>query len=147
MRLFPKGKDELLALALFPFKAYVVVVVPFYYIFRMFCPQPFLGTGVTDGTALVLLAYFGLCAPALLIGAAIQIFVSGRRAAGRTLAFAIVPTLVCVLVWLSAYRSRRWIEQHQSGSRSNFSVERMAAGGTRLRVRASAASRHRSPPR
>jgi hypothetical protein len=43
-------KGEWFALLVFPFKAYVAVVVPFYYIFRMYCPQPFLGTNVTDGT-------------------------------------------------------------------------------------------------
>jgi len=105
MRVFPNTKDEWFALVVFPFKAYVAVVVPFYYIFRMFCPQPFLGTNVSDGTRDILLQYFLLCAPVLLLSAAIQAFVSGRRAASHTLAFAAVPTLVLLLVLLSAYRS------------------------------------------
>jgi hypothetical protein len=120
MRVFPNTKDEWFALVVFPFKAYVAVVVPFYYIFRMFCPQPFLGTNVSDGTRDILLQYFLLCAPVLLLSAAIQAFVSGRRAASHTLAFAAVPTLVLLLVLLSAYRSSRWIEQHRNGARSNY---------------------------
>lgn len=122
MRVLPKTKDEWIALVVFPFKAYVAVVLPSYYIFRIFCPQPFLGTNVTDGTSDILLQYFLLCAPVLLIGAAIQLFVSGRRAAGRTLAFAAFPALVLLLVLLSAYRSSRWIEQHRNGPRSKLAA-------------------------
>jgi len=128
MRVFPKNRDEWIALCLFPFKAYVVVVVPFYGIFRIFCPQPYLGTGASDGTAFALAGYFLLCAPFLLLGAAIQFLVTGRSAGGRTLLFAIFPTVLLLLVLLTSYRSRQWIEQHPLGRRSNQAAAAEAPG-------------------
>ena len=122
MQVFAKAKDQWGELLVLPFKAYVVLVVPFYYLFRLFCPQPFLGTNASDGTSDILAQYFILCALVLLVTAAIQVFVASRRAALRTLAFAGFPTLVLVLVLLSAYRGRHWIEQHRNGAHSNLAV-------------------------
>lgn len=101
MQVLPKSRDGWVGLAAFPFKAYVVAVVPFYFVFRLFCPQPFLGTNASDGTRDTLLQYFLLCGPVLLLGAVVQVFVSGRRAALGTLAFAAFPTLLQLLVLLS----------------------------------------------
>jgi hypothetical protein len=119
MRIFPSTKHEWFALFLFPFKAYVVVVYPFYRVFRILCPPPFLGTNVSDGTYYVLLQGFLLCGPALLVGALIQYFVSGRRYALPTLGFAVVPVVVLSFVLWSAYKSHLWIQRHAYDHRPN----------------------------
>jgi hypothetical protein len=85
--------------ALFPFKAYVVAVVPFYLVFRVFCPEPSRPTGATDGTGFMLLNCFMGCGLVLILGAIAQYFVSERRAALRTLMFALAPALVFLLVF------------------------------------------------
>lgn len=94
MKLFPSSKDQQVALLLFPFKAYLVSFYPFYRIFRIFCPQPFLGTMVGDGTfdALTTIAY--LCVLALFIGGILQLFCGDWRSSLSSLAFAIVPVVV-----------------------------------------------------
>ena len=94
MKLFPSSKDEQVALLLFPFKAYLVVFYPFYRIFRIFCPQPFLGTMVGDGTFGELTTIGCFCVIALFIGGILQLIFSGWGYALSSLAFAVVPVVV-----------------------------------------------------
>jgi hypothetical protein len=104
MRVFPSTKNEWLALVLFPFKAYVVIVWPFYFLFNIFYPQPltiYLGNNTTvwNQTAERFLEAFGLCGPLLMLGLIIQLFARDEKSAIRTLMFAIVPSsFFCV--WL-----------------------------------------------
>jgi len=92
-------RDKWITLALFPFKAFVVVAAPFYFVFRLLYPHR-LWTDVGNNTSIIdpvangLLEAFVLCAPVLLLGAVIQFFVAGSRAGVRTLFFAAVPTLI-----------------------------------------------------
>jgi hypothetical protein len=96
MRAFPSTKNEWIALALFPFKAYVVIVLPFYFLFNTFYPQPltiYLGKNATtwNQTAEEFLGFFVLCGPLLILGFIIQLFAKDEKSAIRTLMFAIVP--------------------------------------------------------
>src|ERR1044071_3663832 len=77
--------------------------VPFYFVFRLFCPQPFLGTNASDGTRDTFLQYLVLCGPVVLLTAVIQVFISSCRAAVRTLAFALIPTLLLLAILLNAH--------------------------------------------
>ena len=90
------GKN-FLARILFPFKAYLVVVVPFYFVFRIFCPEPSHPTGATDGTGFILFDGFIASGLILLIGAIAQFLAGSRRVAAQTLLFAAAP----LLVWLA----------------------------------------------
>lgn len=98
MRFFKSNKDKWIAVALIPFKAFVVIAVPFYFLFRVIYPHP-LWTDVGNNTSIIdpvasgLLVAFVLCAPILLLGGVIQIFVAGSKAGVRTFFFAAVPTL------------------------------------------------------
>jgi hypothetical protein len=106
MRVIPSTKKEwagLATTALFPFKVYVVVVVPFYYVFRVFCPEPSRPTGATDGTGFALLNGFMLCGPALVVGAIVQCSILEGRAALRTLAFAALPVLLLMLILMRTH--------------------------------------------
>jgi hypothetical protein len=83
-------------LALFPFKAYVVIVLPFYFLFNIFYPQPltiYLGNNATtwNQTAETFLGGFVLCGPLLTLGFIIQLILRDGKSAIRTLIFAIVP--------------------------------------------------------
>jgi hypothetical protein len=104
MRALPSTKNEWTALALFPFKAYVVIVLPFYFLFNIFYPQPltiFLGNNATtwNQTAEIFLGVFVLCGPCLLLGFVIQLLMHDYKSAIRTLMFAIVP-FGCFCFWL-----------------------------------------------
>jgi hypothetical protein len=77
MRVFPFTRHERFNLLLFPFKAYLVLAYPFYLGFRAFCPQPFLGTMVSDGTFETILMGGTFCLFALLVGSVVQWLVSG----------------------------------------------------------------------
>jgi len=99
MRLFPSTKNEWIALALFPFKAYMVIVLPFYFLFNIFYPLPltvYLGNNTTvwNQTAEAFLRIFVLCGPLLILGFIIQLFVRDKKYAIRTLMFAIVPFII-----------------------------------------------------
>jgi hypothetical protein len=99
MELCTSNKDKWIAVALIPFKAFVVIAAPFYFLFRAIYPHPFWtdagnNTSIIDPVANGLLEAFVVCAPILLLGAVIQIVVAGGRAGVRTFCFAAVPTLV-----------------------------------------------------
>lgn len=105
------SKAKWIGWILLPFKAYVVIALPFYFLFRAFFPCPLWtdvgkNTHVIDPAANGLLGALVLCAPILLIGAAAQFFIVGAKAGIYTLLFAVVPTLVLaffVLLWVAAH--------------------------------------------
>jgi len=92
-------KNTWIVVALIPFKAFVVIAAPFYFLFLAICSHP-LWTDVGNNTSIIdpvasgLLDAFVLCAPILLLGGVIQIFVAGSKAGVRTFIFAAAPTLV-----------------------------------------------------
>ena len=77
MRLFPNNREEWLAVALFPFKVYIVLSIPFAFFFRASINEIF--------------SDFILCLPPLMLGAIVQLFVSDRWTSLRTFAFVAVP--------------------------------------------------------
>ncbi len=93
MKIIPSSRDQWLNLALFPFKAYVVLAIPFYFIFRTFCSY---GRAATFYDIVV---YFAFCLVALLIGSLIQLVVSGWEYAFSSFIFVVVPVLLFVIVW------------------------------------------------
>ncbi len=93
-------REQWFAFALLPFKEFIVLAIPFYFLFRVFVPQPLFkylgnGTSVVDPLAGWLLLSFSLCGPVLLISSIIQSYLN-PRAALRTLLFSIIPFLVFV---------------------------------------------------
>jgi hypothetical protein len=94
---FPSTKAEWVNSVLIPFKIYVVIVVPFYLIFRIALGLPFeIQTGVNASrvghtTDMLLYAYM-LCAPCLLLGAVLQSIRGDVKPALQTFAVAAVPT-------------------------------------------------------
>ena len=100
MQHFPSTKHERFNLLLFPFKAYLVLAYPFYLIFRVFCPQPFLGTMTSDGTFEAILMGGAFCLFALLIGSVIQWLVSGWDYAVASLVFILIPLGMILIVLL-----------------------------------------------
>ena len=100
-----------IAVVLWPFKVYIVVVVPFYFLLRLFYPHPFRtyignNTTVTDPLVDKLLEVFILCAPVVLLGAIIQFFAKDTKAGICTLFFAAAPTLVFaafLFLWVIAH--------------------------------------------
>jgi membrane protein DedA with SNARE-associated domain len=100
-----------IAMILWPFKAYVVGLIPFYFLFRLFYPHPlraYVGnnTTVTDPLVDTLLWVFISCAPVLLLGAVIQFFTKDIKAGICTLIFSVAPTLVLaavLFVWVIAH--------------------------------------------
>jgi hypothetical protein len=98
-------------MVLWPFKVYIVGVIPFYFLFRLFYPHPlrtYVGnnTTVTDPLVDKLLEVFILCAPILLLGAIVQFFAKDIKAGICTLIFAIAPTLILaafLFLWVIAH--------------------------------------------
>jgi hypothetical protein len=98
------NKNKRIAAALIPFKAFVVAVAPFYFLLRVIYPHPLWSrvgnnTSILDPVAYGLLEGFVLCAPILLLGGVIQIFVADSRAGIRTFCFAAMPTLVLAILF------------------------------------------------
>jgi len=94
MQILPSNKDKWLALILFPFKAYIVVAFIFYPVFRMFCPEPFLG----DDTIYAITNGYWLCFIALFLGAFFQLIFSESKHAMNSFVFVIFPIGLVFLV-------------------------------------------------
>jgi hypothetical protein len=100
-----------IAMILWPFKVYVVGMIPFYFLFRLIYPHPlrtYVGnnTTVTDPLVDKLLEVFILCAPVLVLGALIQFFAKDIKAGICTLIFAVAPSLVLAAIlflWVVAH--------------------------------------------
>jgi hypothetical protein len=111
MKLCTSNNGKRIALVLIPFKAFVVLVAPVYFLFRIFYPHPlrtYIGnnTTITDSLADQLLGVFALCGPVLLVGAFSQFFVSDTKAGVRTLCFAVAPCLVfafALFLWVISH--------------------------------------------
>jgi hypothetical protein len=97
---------------LLPFKAYVIISLPFYLLLRVFYPHP-LWTNIGNNTSIFdpiaggLLDAFILCAPVLWLGAVIQFFISRDEKAGVcTVFFSFAPSLVLAIIiffWVVAH--------------------------------------------
>jgi hypothetical protein len=98
MSVLPNTRDEWIALPLFPFKAWVLVAIPFYLLVRSYAlaQQVRYGTGEL---ALIVMGGYMLSVAVLLMGAFIQSIVSTRGTAARTVIFAVVG----ILFFLSTY--------------------------------------------
>ncbi len=92
MKIIPSSRHQWLNLVLLPFKAYVVLSIPFYFIFRVFCPH---GTAATFDDMVV---FFAFCLMALLIGSVVQLVVSGWEYAFSSFIFVVVPVLIFVVL-------------------------------------------------
>jgi hypothetical protein len=91
MRILPTTKDEWLALALFPFKAYVVVAFPLLKLFGAWSAT-IVHTHYNRGeTTFTVSALYLTCILALLLGALIQWLVRCKNRAIQTLVFAVNP--------------------------------------------------------
>jgi hypothetical protein len=90
MKIILSTRHEWLNLLFFPFKAYVVLACPFYFIFRAFCQQ---GSAATFDDLTVV---FVFCLFALVIGSLIQLVVSGWEYALSSFIFVAVPVLFCM---------------------------------------------------
>jgi len=100
-----------IALGCLPLKAFVVLAIPAYFIFRMLFPKPLLtelgnNTTVIDPLAQILLMIFALCGPVLLAASTVQLAGGERKPGIHTLAVAIVPSLVF------GFFAFIWIVQH-----------------------------------
>jgi hypothetical protein len=98
MRHFQFTKDKWITLILIPLKIYVVIIIPFYLIFRIILNTQslWIKTGENaykiDDTINILLYGYILCAPCLLIGSAFYLFAGNLKSAVQTLFVATVPT-------------------------------------------------------
>ena len=98
-------------LILIPFKIFVVAALPFYFLFRVLFPRPLWSnagnnTFVIDPLANVMLVFFVLCAPVLLIGAIIQFRNGDSKSGVKTIFFAVAPTLALaawIFIWAIAH--------------------------------------------
>jgi hypothetical protein len=88
MRIIPSTRHEWFNLVLFPFKAYVVLAFPFYFVFRALYPHG------TDATFDDIVVPFAFCLLALLIGSLIQLIVSGWEYAFSSFLFVVVPIVL-----------------------------------------------------
>ena len=100
MQLLPRTKDERMALALFPFKAYVVMAFPLLTLFGAWSASV-IGTKANRGdTTVVIFALYLVCIAGLLLGALIQGLVGFKRAALQSLLFSGVAVLFTLMLWV-----------------------------------------------
>ena len=98
MPLFPSAKEERIAWILILFKLYVVVVFPFYLVFRvMLSMQPlYLKTGRFERITEWFLFVYMLCGLCLVIGGVFQACGVKPKSAFETLIVALVPISVLI---------------------------------------------------
>jgi hypothetical protein len=103
------SRGKWITLILIPFNCYVVIIVPFYLVFRILLnTSPIeIKTGENaykcDPTIDMLLCGYMLCAPFLLLGAAFHIIAGNYKSAIQALFVAAVPTSVLILylfIWV-----------------------------------------------
>jgi hypothetical protein len=82
----------------FPFKAYMVIALPFCILFNVLFPKPFTGTDSGGHWFFAITITYGLCALPLLLGLIIQFFVCTREDTTKTLVF-FVPSIL-VFLWI-----------------------------------------------
>jgi hypothetical protein len=94
-----------------PVKIYIIVSLPFYFLFREFYPHPLWtnignNTSILDPLAADLLDIFIVCAPALWLGAVIQFISKNNKAGICALLFSVAPSLVLmslIFLWVIAH--------------------------------------------
>lgn len=88
MNIFPKTRDEWIALPLFPFKAWVIIGFVFYLFARALVFGQYARHGTGEFGMMVMSGYV-LSVPVLLVGALIQRNFSERREAEKTVLYAL----------------------------------------------------------
>ena len=88
MTIFPKSRDEWIALPLFPFKAWVVVAFLFYFFVGGYAFGQYAGHGTGDFGLMVMFGYM-ISVPVLLLAALVQRIFGKRREAMCTALYAI----------------------------------------------------------
>jgi len=88
MNIFPKTRDQWIALPLFPFKAWVVIGFPFYFFVGGFAFGPY-GRHSTGEFGMMVMFGYMISVPVLLFGALIQRIIGNRREALRTVLYAV----------------------------------------------------------
>ena len=94
-----------------PLKAFVVLVIPLYFLVRVFSPRPlseYVGNNTTliDPLAQVLVIIFACCGPVLLAGAIAQLLLRRQKSAVLTMLFGLLPTLIfafLLFVWAAQH--------------------------------------------
>ena len=89
MSILPKTRDEWIAVPLSPFKAWVLLAYPLYFIFR-----EFVALRVTGGLGFLVTNGYVLSIAALLVGALIQSIVCSRGAATRTIVYVLIGIFI-----------------------------------------------------
>jgi hypothetical protein len=99
MRIIPTTRDEWVALALFPFKAYVVMGLPVLAFMRAWFGRKVPSyVRFPEATHAVSEGYF-LCVAIFLLGAAVQAIICRRGSATVTLGFLMLTFLVLAMLW------------------------------------------------
>ena len=89
MSILPKTRDECIAAPLLPFKAWVLLGYPLYFVFRSFLAQR-----VAGGMGFWVINGYVLSVGVLLIGALIQSIVCSRGAATRSILYVLVAIFI-----------------------------------------------------
>jgi hypothetical protein len=98
MSVFPKTRDEWIALPLFPFKAWVLAAFPFYLFVRSYAVAQHVRYGTGELGEAVIGGYM-LSVVVLLMGALIQSIVCTRGAATRTALYAVASIILVFSVY------------------------------------------------
>src|SRR4051812_11408460 len=96
MSIFPKSRDEWIALPLFPFKAWIVTAWPLYLIFRA-CITDSRHDIHLDGHCAIAGYFYSV--PVLLLGALIQSIFCQRGMATQTALYAVGSIILVYWVW------------------------------------------------
>jgi hypothetical protein len=93
MNILPKGRDQWIALTLFPFKAWVLIAFPFCLYVANYATVQHVRYGAF-GLFLVVLAGYKFSAVVLLLGGLVQSMICSRKAAIWTAIFAVASILL-----------------------------------------------------
>lgn len=94
----PSEQNDWWSLLIFACKAYLVLVYPFYRIFRIFFRNPFVGTGVSGGTFETFLDLFFVCSAIVLAGVVTQVMAGKWKQALMSLLCIAVPIVGCFII-------------------------------------------------
>ena|ERR1035441_8491517 len=97
MSILPKTRDEWVGLLLFPFKAWVLIGYPLYFMFRSYVAQH--GMDGTRTLGQLVIGCYMLSVVALLIGALVQSIVCARGAATRTVMYVVGSVILVFCVY------------------------------------------------
>jgi len=96
----------------FPFKAYMVIALPFCVLFNALFPQPFTGTDSGGHWFSAIIISYGLCAAPLLLGLIFQFFIYKKEDVFQTLFF-LVPSALIVLSFLFKQVQHERVEESE----------------------------------